>query len=76
MERTVEHNHAYRTLLQRARGNVHPRDQTPSRIHDGTNGRKDEDIDQKMWIVPIAPEQVEPIHTGPSGLDQHETARW
>ena len=72
----MEHSQAHRILLQRAGGNVHPRDQIPSQIHDGTDGWKGKDSDGKMWVIPIAPELVESIHTWPSGLDQHETALW
>ena len=72
----MEHSPAHQTLLQRAGGNVHPRDQIPSRIHNGTYGREGENVDGEMRIVPIASERVEPIHTSPSRLDQYKVTFW
>ena len=72
----MEHSPVHRTLLQRAWGNVHPRDQVPSRIHDGADGWQGKDSDGKMRIVPITPERVESIRAWQSGMDQHETALW
>ena len=37
-------------------------------------GCTSEDSDGKIWLVQIIPERVEPIHTKPLRLDQHETA--
>jgi hypothetical protein len=70
----VEYVNAQQTLLQGMGGDVHPCHQIPTRIHNGTDGRKSEHSDGNLQAISNTSEQVDPVYTPHSGLDQHKIA--